>query len=146
MRNPSFFPVQVYYEDTDATGRVYHANYLKFMERARTHFLESIGFRFLVLESTFGIQFLVKALDISYEKPVRLQEKIVIVTELIQLRKASLIFSQKGYSDPEKVETLVFRGKVRIVCTDRKGKPCALPAAIIRGITGENGMVFHSTL
>mgnify|MGYP002386463008 FL=1 len=80
------YPLQIFYEDTDAAGIVYHANYIKYMERARTLLLRQKGLSLAALIDTFGVQFLVRAVNISYEKPVRLQQHITVVTNLFQQR------------------------------------------------------------
>lgn len=127
-----FYPLQIFYEDTDAAGIVYHANYLKFMERARTVFLQEKGLSLPALIGTFGVQFLVRAVSVTYEQPARLQQTITVVTNITKFGKASLVFTQNIYFDPLDVKTMICSGEVAIVCTDLQYKPCAIPAAVLR--------------
>ena len=88
------WPVTVYYEDTDAGGVVYHANYLKFFERARTEMLRSIGLnQQVLLEQHIG--FVVRHIDIDFLKGARLDDKLTVNTSVSQLKKASLTFCQE---------------------------------------------------
>lgn len=126
------FPIQIFYEDTDAGGIVYHANYLKFMERARTIFLEEKGLSLPILIDTFGIQFVVQAINITYEQPVRLQQRIIMVTNVTKLGRASLTFRQAAYFNPAEDKTMICSGEAVIVCTNLQFKPCAIPQAILK--------------
>ncbi|MBN9287772.1 MAG: YbgC/FadM family acyl-CoA thioesterase [Gammaproteobacteria bacterium] len=126
------YPLQIFYEDTDAAGIVYHANYIKYMERARTLLLQQKGLSLAALIDTFGVQFLVRAVNISYEKPVRLQQHITVVTNLAKFGRASLTFSQNIYFDPHDMDTMICSGEVVIVCTDLQFKPCAIPATVLK--------------
>lgn len=126
------YPVQIFFEDTGADGIVYHPNYLKYMERARTTFLQEKGLSLPALLDTFGIQFVVRSIQINYAKPVRLQQKLEVVTEMIECRKASLIFKQRLYFDPRDEKTLICSGDIVIACTNLQLKPCAIPAAVAR--------------
>ncbi|MFI4937198.1 MAG: YbgC/FadM family acyl-CoA thioesterase [Candidatus Berkiellales bacterium] len=124
------FPVQIYYEDTDAGGIVYHANYIKFMERARTTLLQEKGLSLVALIDTFGIQFVVRSIQINYQQPARLQQTLIVVTKLIDFNKASMTFSQDIYLDPQDVRTMICSGEVIIVCTNLQFKPCKIPEAV----------------
>ena len=90
--------VRVYYEDTDAAGVVFYANYLRYMERARTEWLRSIGFEHHKLHDEFGVLFAVKKLSINYIMPARLDELLTITSSFISHRGASINFAQKIYS------------------------------------------------
>jgi acyl-CoA thioester hydrolase len=127
-----FYPIQIFYEDTDAGGIVYHANYLKYMERARTTFLLDKGLSLPALIDTFGIQFVVRSITINYEKPVRLQENFIVVTKIVKCNKASIVFSQNSYFDPSNEQTMICSSEVVIVCTNEQLKPCAIPEAIVK--------------
>jgi len=78
MSNAFAFPVKVYYEDTDAGGVVYHANYLKFMERARSELLIDKGFSVVRCEKEFGVLFVVKSMDIDFASSARLGDDLVV--------------------------------------------------------------------
>lgn len=129
------YSVQIFYEDTDAAGIVYHANYIKFMERARTIFLEQKGLSLPTLIDNFGIQFLVKELKITYEKPARLGQMVTVVTHIDKVGKASLRFAQNIYFDPADPQTMICSGEVVIVCTNKQFKPCGIPPQIIGELT-----------
>jgi acyl-CoA thioester hydrolase len=121
------WPVRVYYEDTDAGGLVYHANYLRFMERGRTEWLRTLGVEQLRLAEETGIVFAVRSLNIEYLKPARLDDQLAVLTELTLAGRAQVTLKQwieRGG------ETLV-EATVRVACLDaKKMKPAALPADI----------------
>jgi acyl-CoA thioester hydrolase len=127
-----FYPLQIFYEDTDAGGIVYHANYIKFMERARTVLLQEKGLSLPALIDTFGIQFVVRAINITYERPAKLQQNIVVVTDIAKSGKASLTFKQNIYFDPSDANTMICSGEVVIVCTNLQFKPNAIPTSVLR--------------
>src|SRR5579872_4994050 len=102
-----YYPVQIFYEDTDAAGIVYHANYLKYMERARTTYLSDKGLSLVNLLKDYGIQFVVQSININYVRPVRLQENLIVVTNIVKYNKASLVFSQNSYFDPSNEQTMI---------------------------------------
>lgn len=129
---PHHFQLQVFYEDTDAAGIVYHANYIKFMERARTTFLQENGFSIPTIIENFGVLFVVKAVNITYLQPAKLQQMITVVTELAKVGRASMTFLQRIYLDPHNINTMICTGEVVIVCTDLQFKPCAIPEAVLR--------------
>lgn len=87
------FPIRVYYENTDAGGVVYHAQYLNFFERARTEYLRTLGFsQQQLLEQ--NLAFVVKKIEIDYKMPARLDDLLVIDTTIVEIKKASLVFKQ----------------------------------------------------
>ena len=86
--------VRVYYEDTDAAGIVFYANYLRYMERARTEWLRSVGYEHEMLKNTHGILFAVKNVSIEYVKPACLDDLLTVSSSLLKKRGASLIFKQ----------------------------------------------------
>ena len=123
---PFFFPVRVYYEDTDAGGVVYYANYLKFMERARTEWLRAAGFEQPELLRDFGVIFVVRAVAIEYLAPARFNDNLTIAVRLEKLGRSSIEVSQTVERD-----TLLAEAKIKIVCVDGISfKPVSLPAAI----------------
>ncbi|MBS0287762.1 MAG: YbgC/FadM family acyl-CoA thioesterase [Proteobacteria bacterium] len=129
---PHHYPLQIFYEDTDAAGIVYHANYIKYMERARTTLLQEKGLSLPALIDTFGIQFVVRAVNITFEKPATLQQNIIVSTNLAKFGKASMVFKQDIYFDPSDMNTMICTGEVVIVCVDKQFKPCAIPAEVIK--------------
>lgn len=88
------WPVRVYYEDTDAAGIVYHANYLRFMERARTEWLRALGFEQDALWREDGVAFVVHRADVRYQRAVRFNEELLVTSGLERLGGASLVFEQ----------------------------------------------------
>ena len=92
------YKLRVYYEDTDAQGVVYYANYLKFIERARTEFLRSIGYQQEKLLNE-GLIFVVNGIQMSFRKPAKLDDSLKIKTRLIKLGKASFHFDQEVFSE-----------------------------------------------
>ena len=117
---------RAYIEDTDAGGIVYHANYLKFMERARTESLRVLGFD---KSSIFDANciFVVHSLQINYKKPAKLDECLTIEAHVMQLRRTSIIFRQNIYRSSE----LLSQAEVKIACVDKLlQKPCPIPTAI----------------
>jgi acyl-CoA thioester hydrolase len=92
------WPVRVYYEDTDSGGVVYYANYLKFMERARTELLRSIGFEQDKIQQELGVLFAVSSVNIQYKKPARFNDELNVITSITALGKASIHFKQSVMS------------------------------------------------
>ena len=120
------FPLSVYWEDTDAGGIVYYANYLKFTERARTDMLRGLGINQQAMMEEEGANFVVRACEIEYLKPAKMEDELEIVTMMTDLRGASLRMAQDIYrGDDRLVET-----KVRVACLDKEGKPQRLSSAI----------------
>lgn len=133
-----YYPIEIFYEDTDAGGVVYHANYIKYMERARTVMLRDKGLSLTGLLDSYGIHFVVKALHISYEKPARLQQNLTVATKITKYGGASLTFSQSLYFDPADEQSIICTGEIVIVCINLSMKPCAIPAAVLGELKSEN--------
>lgn len=92
---PFCFPVRVYYEDTDAAGVVYYANYLCYMERARTEWLSSLGMELAVLEREHAVAFVVHRVDIRYSLPARLGDRLEVGVALQDLGRSRLVLQQR---------------------------------------------------
>lgn len=121
------WPVRVYYEDTDAGGVVYYANYLRFMERARTEWLRALGFEQDVLREELGLLFAVRSVEVQYLAPARFNDALEVTASLREVRGASLVFVQQV----RRANTLLCEGSVKIVCLDGAGfKPRPLPRAL----------------
>jgi acyl-CoA thioester hydrolase len=114
--------VKVYYEDTDAGGVVYYANYLRFLERGRTELLATKGIDVAEYHRS-GMIFTVAHVDIHYRKPARLGDIIEIKTEMSKLKNASLTFGQRIERDGK----LLVEAEATLACVDEKGKPQRLP-------------------
>lgn len=116
--------VRVYYEDTDAAGLVYYANYLRFCERARTEWLRALGFAQHTLMADKGIAFVVRSVEARYRTPAKLDDLLVVVSQISRLGGASLEFDQKIHRTQE----LIFDARITIACIDIAGqRPAPLP-------------------
>ena len=118
------WPVRVYYEDTDSGGVVYYANYLKFMERARTEWLRSLGFEQDQLLKRDNILFAVRSINLDYLKPARFNDRLLVSAKISARGHASLTFAQAVRREAENLCT----GQVRIACLAADTlRPHALP-------------------
>jgi acyl-CoA thioester hydrolase len=121
------FPVRVYYEDTDMAGVVYYANYLRFLERARTEWLAGLGFELAAVEREHGITFVVHHVDIRYHQPARLGDRLDVTATLEQLGRARMLMQQDVRRGPD---TLV-EARVTLACLDRvHWRPARIPAPL----------------
>ena len=128
--------VNVYYEDTDAGGVVYHANYLRFMERARTEWLRSMGFEQDRLNKDHEIIFAVRKVIIDYIKPAVFNELLTVNSKIIKQKKASLLFEQLIINQKE--ETLC-QAEIQIACLNSNTmKPVSIPENIIAELDHAN--------
>jgi len=122
------WPVRVYYEDTDAGGVVYYANYLRFMERARTEWLRSLGFGQEALMRDPGILFAVRTVEIEYLAPARFDDALRVLTDIAALSRVSLTFCQRIVGEAGRELTTA---TVKVVCLDKdRFRPTAIPDAI----------------
>ena len=122
---PNFsWPCRVYWEDTDAGGVVYYANYLKFMERCRTEWLRALGIDQWRLREERGVQFAVVDLRISYRKPALLEDEIGVTATLERLGGATIDFTQTV----RRGEEILVEASVRVACVDAaRMSACAIP-------------------
>ncbi|MGD2083482.1 MAG: tol-pal system-associated acyl-CoA thioesterase [Chromatiales bacterium] len=129
MSEEFIWPVRVYYEDTDAGGVVYYANYLRFMERARTEWLRSLGFDQDRVREEDGVLFAVRRVEVDYLSPARFNDALETSLRLSGRRGASLTFDQEIRAVPGG-EVLV-RGRVKVACLDAERlRPAAIPRRI----------------
>jgi len=127
--NEFLWPVRVYYEDTDSGGVVYYANYLKFMERARTEWLRQFGFEQDELIHNEGVIFAVRSIQVDYLLPARFNDELSVSAKLIEQGRASLTIEQKITRAAD--SNLLCKGSVKIVSLRPDSfKPCAIPAQI----------------
>jgi len=127
------WPVRVYYEDTDSGGVVYYANYLKFMERARTEWLRSLGFEQDRLLEQQGIAFAVRRVAIDFRHPARFNDALLVKSRIKQRRRVSLTFEQLINRESDGV--LLVGGDVQVACVDLKRfKPTSIPQQILSRI------------
>ena len=119
--------IRVYYEDTDAGGLVYHANYLKFAERARTEMLRKMKIEQLRLKNEYDIQFVVKNLFIEFFKPAQLDDLLTIKSVILKVSLAKVIMEQLIY----KKMTLLAKIDVTLGSINTEGKPSRLPKIVL---------------
>ncbi|MCP3662197.1 MAG: tol-pal system-associated acyl-CoA thioesterase [Gammaproteobacteria bacterium] len=124
------WPVRVYYEDTDAGGVVYYANYLKFMERARTEWLRSQGFEQDRLRDEQGVIFVLRKLALDYRSPARLDDLLQVGVRIKNRGRASLTFFQEIATEQE--SRVLCAGDIQIACVDALTfRPTPLPQNLI---------------
>ena len=128
MHENFFHNIKVYYEDTDAGGIVYYANYLKFLERARTEALFTIGFNNKKIKEDYGALIVVKSCNIEYKKPSYLEDELKIRSFVKSVTKTSFFMSQFISRDDE----LIVEAKVHLVFVDKNEKPIKVPEAIFK--------------
>ena len=127
-------PIKVYYEDTDMGGVVYYANYLKFIERARSELVEEMGIDQNALRERDGLVFVVVRVVADYKAPARLMDRLVVRTEHHAASAARWVFDQRVWRG----ETLLFAAEVTAVCMTLAGRPAKLPA-LLRGKLPQKG-------
>ena len=126
---------RVYYEDTDAGGVVFYANYLKYIERGRTEYLRELGFEQACLGKEKNIVFVVKSLSAEYLLPAYLDDMIEVQTSIKLIKNVSLVFTQK-ILNLEK-NTVLFEAEVKVVSVLKNNlKPCAIPQEILEKLNG----------
>ena len=124
------WPVRVYYEDTDAGGVVYYANYLKFMERARSEWLRSLGFEQDAFEKREGALFAVIRVQVDYRRPARFNDSLVVSARLTRHGKASLTFYQEVRQQDD-AGALLCSGTVKLGCVDAvRFRPRPIPESL----------------
>ena len=125
------WPVRVYYEDTDTGGVVYYANYLRFMERARTEWLRGLGFEQDVLIRDEGIIFAVRSVELEYLRPGRFNDLLEVSAQVVHHGGASITFEQQVRRDDE----VLCAGKVKIVSLDAQTfRPRPAPVALVESV------------
>lgn len=119
------FPIRVYYEDTDMAGIVYYANYLRYIERARSDWVREIGIDQLAMKAE-GHVFAVRRVEADYVQPARFDDRLEVETRLIQLTPARMVLGQTVLREGD----VLFRAEVTIACIGPGGKPVRLPAEL----------------
>ena len=117
------FKVKIYYEDTDAGGVVYYANYLKFLERARSEAIYSLDYTNSSLLEKFGILLIVKSCNIEYKRPAKFEDKLEIFSEVESFTKTSFLMKQTILRNNE----LISQADIHLVVVDKNGKPSKVP-------------------
>ena len=140
MQNENVFlwPVRVYYEDTDAGGVVYHANYIKFMERARTEWLRNLGFEQDELLAREGVIFAVRSVQVDFFLPAKFNDELIVSSQVIKKGKASITIEQeviKKCQDTNKKDDVLCKGIVKVATLDGVNfKPKAMPEILYNQI------------
>ena len=128
MHKSFFHKIKVYYEDTDAGGVVYYANYLKFIERARTEALAKLGFNNKKIKEDFGSLIMVKSCNIEYKISAYLEDELSIKSFVKSITKTSFFF----FYFISRGEDLIAEAKVHIVFVNNKGKPMRVPDILLK--------------
>ena len=126
MHENFYHNIKVYYEDTDAGGVVYYANYLKYLERARTEALSTIGFSNIQIKDKFGALIIVKSCNIEYKKSAQLENELKIRSFVKSVTKTSFYMNQIITNG----ETTIVEAQVHLVFVNKKGKPIKVPDII----------------
>jgi acyl-CoA thioester hydrolase len=126
------FPLRIYYEDTDLAGIVYYANYLKFIERARTEWVNSLGVDQMALKAAEGIVFAVRRIEADYLRPARFGDDLVVETRLQSLGGARIVLEQVVLREGERL----FAAVVTLVCLTDDGHAARLPAEMRARLAG----------
>ena len=117
------YKLKVFYEDTDAGGGVYYANYLKFFERARTDAISNIGLSNKKLLDEYGVFIIVKSCNVEYLKPAKLEDQLEIKSSIISTSNTSFRMKQKAFRDQE----LITDCEIHLVIVDKSGRPTKIP-------------------
>jgi acyl-CoA thioester hydrolase len=135
MTAPFVFPIRIYWEDTDAGGIVFYANYLKFFERARTEWLRSLGIQQHDLKEENGGMFVVSETQIKYFSPARLDDLLEVTALTAEAGRASLVLAQQAWLTIDGERKLLAEGTIRIGWVDSNTlKPGRIPAAILEAL------------
>ena len=124
------FELRVYYEDTDLAGIVYYANYLKFIERARSEYVREMGVDQVAMKEEDGVVFAVRKVEAEYLSPARFDDELMVETSTEAMTGARIIFRQ----DVKRADKLLFTAQVTIVAINEAGQPARLPANIRRQV------------
>ena len=124
--------IRVYYEDTDAGGIVYYANYFKFTERGRTELLRDLGVSQSEILKKYDIKFIVHSVSMKYINPAFLDDQLTVETKINNLKKASVDFNQNIYKVLNNKKIDIVKSKCRIVCINSNQKINAIPDLILK--------------
>ena len=128
------FPIRVYYEDTDAAGIVYYANYLRFMERARTEWLEALGFPLAAFEDEHRVAFVVHRAEIDFLAPARLNDRLDVSVGALDHGASRLVVAQRVLRE---AATLV-RARITLACVDpHRWRPARIPAPLAQRLDAQ---------
>ena len=128
---PHVFTLRVYYEDTDLAGIVYYANYLKFIERARSEWVRDLGVNQTRLRADQGLVFAVRRVEADYLRPARFDDTLTVQTALHSRTGARMLLDQTVLRDAE----ILFTARVSLVCLTVTGQPARLPDALVTALS-----------
>ncbi|MEE2931943.1 MAG: tol-pal system-associated acyl-CoA thioesterase [Pseudomonadota bacterium] len=128
---PHIYTTRVYYEDTDAGGIVYYANYLKFAERARSELLRSIGSGNIEVMVEFGVSFAVSSCAIKYRLPAKLDDMLEVRTGVAKIGGATMTMIQEVYRESDRLVEM----NVQMACLNKAGRPTRLPKLIRESVS-----------
>ena len=128
MHENFFHNVKIYYEDTDSGGVVYYANYLKFLERARTEMISSLGLSNRKLLDDYKVLIIVKSCKIEYKKPLMLEDLIIVKSKIKSISKSSFVMEQLI----EKNGILASESEIVLVTVNSSGKPVKIPDVLLK--------------
>ena len=132
MNTPFHWPIRVYWEDTDAGGVVYYANYLRFMERARSEWLRARGFEQDVLRDETGVVFVVRRVEIDYRSPARFNDALDVTVRLREAGRASLVVQQELMRG----DLCLAEAVVTLACVDAANfKPVKMPSTLLQALS-----------
>ncbi len=126
---------KIYYEDTDSGGVVYYANYLKFIERARTEIINVLGFTLNSLLKDHDRLFLVKKIECDYIESCKLEDQLTVKSNILSLKNASFELEQNIY----KQNNIIFKSKILMVCVNSQGAPSKIPDDLQRLMKNKDG-------
>ena len=132
MPTPHTFPLRVYYEDTDLAGIVYYANYLKFIERARSEWVRGLGVDQALLRAEHGLVFAVRRVEADYLRPALFDDVLTVQTTLSEHSGARLVLDQAVLRGAQ----TLFTARVTLVCLTAAGTATRFPTALRRALTG----------
>ena len=125
--NVFLWPIRIYYEDTDAGGVVYHTNYIKFMERARTEWLRNLGFEQDELRDQDGVIFAVRSVQVDYFLPAKFNDELLVSSQVIKKGKASITIEQEVIKDSQ----VLCKGIIKVgTLGDKSFRPKAMPESL----------------
>ena len=117
------YKCKIYYEDTDSGGVVYYANYLKYLERARSEAIYSLGLTNIKLQKDFSTLIIVKSCNIEYKKPAKFEDELEIISSVLSKTKTSFIMNQII----KRGEEIISEANVQLVTVNKEGKPIKIP-------------------
>lgn len=129
------WPIRVYFEDTDMAGVVYYANYLRFMERARTEWLRTLGFEQDRLRADEHLVFAVRRAEVEYRRPARFNDVLMVESRVLHVGRASIDFSQEVLRQDNDKRVLLVQGRIKVACLDAQTfKPAAMPRLLLEAV------------